>query len=952
MIPVSSDSRALALIKQMGWTYTPSGSDQACIETCPLCQNTNNKFYMNISGGATDGMHDCKVCGVTGNIYQLKEKLGISSRNTVSMQDTALAAQTPAPMLDFALCSKRLLTDESYGDVLDYLFTRGFTVEALGALQIGAENKDGKKWVVIPYFDAAGKAVYYKCRSVPPAEKAFRSPKGREAPLYNAAIIKPDMEELLMTEGEGDVISLVSQGYKTVVGVPGANTKKAAWIELLDRVAPKTIYLLYDRDKVGQNAAREIAARIGLDRVKNILLPDFGGKDINEYFMAGYTLQDFEQLKADAKPFNVQGVQSVGDVLQELREDIEGRGADNPTYDSPWPSLNKRLGGIEPGDVVGIMAEGKVGKAQSLDSLLLTPSGWARMGDLKLGQALSSDDGKPSVVTGIFPQGLLQEYLITFKDGRSVKCSADHLWKVGQSGNFSRDGYRVVTTNELVTLKSKGEWFVPLFCGEFGTECDLPIDPWLLGALLGDGGFTSALKFSKQDPILLLELSRKVAQYDCELVKVSEDSDDYRIVGKVRHTNILLDRLESLGLRGKHSINKFVPDLYMNASKTVRLQLLRGLMDTDGSVEGQYNVPVFNTSSAQLMQAVQYLVRSLGGSANATPRDSHYTYKGKILEGCTAFRVFVKLHDKMFVHSHKAAKEVTRTRDYRLTVTSIEPLGLVEMQCISVSHPSKLYITDDFVVTHNTTLALNWLDYFAIKGIPSFMFCQEMPPKRMVRKWVSCVTKTDDTPGRSQITPDTINLALEIAVNRPGDLLFGYTNSNKAEDVFETIRQAVRRYGVKIVCFDNFHMLINNVTHSAQQAGALSKAFKAIAMALQIAILLIIQPNRVQEGQIIAARNAKDSSSIEKDVDGMLCLHRNRIGKIKESEFYGYMDTEENFEPQLLVRVDLSRYAPGGTCTLYMDGATSTVRELSQNDMVPTTSVKGGPIPIENVVEA
>ena len=86
----------------------------------------------------------------------------------------------------------------------------------------------------------------------------------------------------------------------------------------------------------------------------------------------------------------------------------------------------------------------------------------------------------------------------------------------------------------------------------------------------------------------------------------------------------------------------------------------------------------------------------------------------------------------------------------------------------------------------------------------------------------------------------------------------------------------MRRYGVKIVCFDNLQLLVRSIEHSAQETSKITKMFKEICIELNIVVLLIVQPNRVREGQIIAARNAMGSSAIEKDVDSFIGLHRNR----------------------------------------------------------------------------
>jgi 5S rRNA maturation endonuclease (ribonuclease M5)/KaiC/GvpD/RAD55 family RecA-like ATPase len=617
---IPGESKALTYINQRGWGGRPSGTEQMVLDVCPYCDNPNGKFFINVSGGEKDGLHDCKSCGEKGNLYQLKQKSsGSLGDDVVSMHDMAAQSRKPVPLPDFAALHDNLVNKEEYADVLEYLLTfRKFSLQTIERMKLGADKKPEGNRVIYPYFDAAGNPVFYKARTIPPAKKDFKAPYGRVAPLYNDTILKPEMEEVVMVEGEADTVALINQGYETVVGVPGASVKKADWIAKFDRIAPKTVYLMYDNDGPGQTNAKDMAIRLGIERVRNILLPDFvtedgkKGKDINEYFAAGHTLEDFEKLKAEAKAFDVDGVQNVVDVLNELKTQIEGKGL-KPKYDTPWESLNSKVGGFEDGDVIGIIAEGKVGK---------------------------------------------------------------------------------------------------------------------------------------------------------------------------------------------------------------------------------------------------------------------------------------------------------------------------------------------------TTLAMNLIDYYADQGINSFLYCGEMQPVRLVRKWVSYKTQTPDEAGKSQLTAETIEEAKQTGMAMKGDLLFGYTRSMKSDDVFNTIRQAVRRYGVKVVCFDNLQLMVRSLDHATQETSNYTKAFKALAMELQILIILIIQPHRVPEGQIVSARNAFGSSAIEKDVDMMIALHRNRVAKIKEADFKGYMDVGENMEPQLLVRVDLSRFSAGGTTTLYIDGATSTVRSIGEDDVAALSQPRtgGGLIPTGEAV--
>jgi 5S rRNA maturation endonuclease (ribonuclease M5)/KaiC/GvpD/RAD55 family RecA-like ATPase len=251
-----------------------------------------------------------------------------------------------------------------------------------------------------------------------------------------------------------------------------------------------------------------------------------------------------------------------------------------------------------------------------------------------------------------------------------------------------------------------------------------------------------------------------------------------------------------------------------------------------------------------------------------------------------------------------------------------------------------------------TTFGLNWLDYLvSVKNISSLLLCFEMQPERIARKWASFVTGTDDTPGKSAFTLDTIAAARTILTERTADFILGYTVAHDKDKILDLIRQAVRRYGIKVVMIDHLQQMIRSVQHAAQETSALSKAIKDLAMELGLLIVLIVQPKRVEANEIVAARHAAGSSAIEKDCDMMIALHRNRIGVIKASDFVGQVEEHENFGPYMLTRIDLSRYSPGGACTLYIEGAKSLVRELNPDEakvrMDAAESIEGGKIPVE-----
>jgi hypothetical protein len=362
-------SRGMQLVVSQGWNYKEATGDQIQIEKCPFCGGNDYKLYMcccDPAQSSRDGLFFCHrgSCSKTGNLRTLQEHLGIRIAGVDSRKEWAGSSEKPDALPDVDACHAELLGD---AEAMNYLLKdRGFTQEIINRQKLGLKEKvwfrkSGEtKALVIPYLSAEGNVTYAKYRTLPPAEKDFITPSGWDAQLFNGQVLQEGCKEIMFLEGECDVLSCMSNGIEYAVGVPGANVKKAEWIATLDKVAPEKIYLLYDNDTVGQRAAQEMASRIGVDKCLKILLPK-GTKDINDFFVKGGTLEDFEKLKAEAQLFDITGVTSSGDALSQLEDELNGKVDLSPTYVFQWPELN-RLIGLENGDVLDIVACEKVGK--------------------------------------------------------------------------------------------------------------------------------------------------------------------------------------------------------------------------------------------------------------------------------------------------------------------------------------------------------------------------------------------------------------------------------------------------------------------------------------------------------------------------------------------------------------------------------------------------------------
>jgi replicative DNA helicase/5S rRNA maturation endonuclease (ribonuclease M5) len=250
-----------------------------------------------------------------------------------------------------------------------------------------------------------------------------------------------------------------------------------------------------------------------------------------------------------------------------------------------------------------------------------------------------------------------------------------------------------------------------------------------------------------------------------------------------------------------------------------------------------------------------------------------------------------------------------------------------------------------------TGMCINESDYLAKEGYTTFFDCYEMKRTQQVRKFASLVTKTDDTPGNGMMTPEIMHEAAAIAKAYPGKIIWGNPHNIKTlDEALNRIRDAVRRYGCDVVVFDNLQLLVdltltkfemgNRVTYMSM----VTKRFKQLAQELNVWLILISQPKRIMDSELVGASDTEGSSAPEKDCDSMIILNRYQEAKLKRSEMErmgAHFTTQQNFTPIVNVRVGLSRYAPGGVCNIYLEGAMSWFREINEEE---TSSMQPAPL--------
>ena len=393
-------------------------------------------------------------------------------------------------------------------------------------------------------------------------------------------------------------------------------------------------------------------------------------------------------------------------------------------------------GGFVPTSITLLGGAPGAGKMLCLDTPLPTPTGWVRMGDVRPGDTLFDERGERCSIVQVHPIiRSTNSFEVLFSDGDRIVADSDHLWATWTraersaafkstdefrakrrasrpsrsqgirqrsreynpnlarwTANISRNG-SIRTTKQIAesiwvengkrsnhSVVRTGPLVLPI--------ADLPISPYTLGVWLGDGS-TAAGNYTKNDP----ELAERIRLDGYEVTGHDYGAWRWTIHG-------LQPQLRALGLLG----NKHIPDVYLRASLDQRIELFRGLMDTDGECEKNGHCG-FSTSLESIRDGFAELLATLGIKGSWSEREAKLN--GKSYGPCWRFSFCTGI--QAFTLSRKGQRQLSPTRgtDQRRYITNVRPVPSVAMRCIVVDSPSHLYLAGrGMVPTHNSTLLL------------------------------------------------------------------------------------------------------------------------------------------------------------------------------------------------------------------------------------------------------
>lgn len=367
------------------------------------------------------------------------------------------------------------------------------------------------------------------------------------------------------------------------------------------------------------------------------------------------------------------------------------------------------------------------GKAQPLYSKILTETGWKTMGELTIGDTVLTPEGNKSKILEIFPQGKKDIYEIVFSDGAKTHACLEHLWECHVPVNLKQRKYserKIVSTEQIIEiLNTKNKHVnisIDLIQPMRYSEKQFSIDPYLLGVLIGDGCFrTKTPSFTSMDD----EIVNKIKSIIRDDYKLSKNRLSYNICQKNvirdgKSFNYYYSELQKLGLQNLLSKDKHIPESYKKSSINQRLELIRGLMDTDGTVDKKSRGISFSTSSKTLATDVQDILWSLGAKCSITEKIPFYYDKdGNKKFGLINYILHISYKNPKELFHLTRKKELCSEKydilQLRRIIKSVNLIGKHEARCIMIDDPKHLYVTDDYIITHNTYIGL-WLALSAI----------------------------------------------------------------------------------------------------------------------------------------------------------------------------------------------------------------------------------------------
>ena len=923
---------------------------------CPQCSDSRkNKRDKCLSVNIETGDYNCHNCGYKGTV-----------RRDDRRKREIIAYEKP---------SKEYYKEKLESDKVKLWFSqRGISETTLNKFMIFNRQEfmpqTGAKenCICFPYFRDA-EMVNIKFRD---GRKNFKMVSKAELIFYNLNSIR-DKRKVIICEGEIDCMSAYEAGFGQnvnpshtkpdengetkeipdplsewgILSVPNGASKGNQKLDYLDNCSEwllslDEIVVATDNDEAGVMLRDELMRRLGVERCKFVLYPPNPivtlkdgqkrpVKDFNEVLMyfGKQALVDCV-FRSDSVP--VEGVFCVEDVFETMLDNFRKGVQLAPA--THFRSVDE-LFRWKKGEINLWSGYANHGKALCINTDIPTPNGFIKMGDIKVGDKVFDENGQQCNVTMVTDIMYNRPcYKVIFNDGTEIIADAEHLWftktaaarmsahakerrtnssykrkKKGANQEHKMIQPAVRTTVEILkTLKTQGGDFKKNnhsidFCKPIQCEHkELLIHPYVLGAWLGDGTSHGG-GIASNDTDVILEIEKH--GFQC---RKRQDKFMYGILG-------LSSKLKKLNL----ICNKHIPEDYLWASVEQRIDLLCGLMDTDGYIDKNGSCE-FTTIKKELAVQFCQLVTSLGMKCSLLTGNA--TLNGRFIS--KKYRVNFRPLMSVFRLKRKLQRYNGRAKNTWRLIKDIIPIESVPVKCISVDSPNKLYLCSrSFIPTHNTTFAIQlmltksiWDGWkwaiFSPENFPANDFYDDLI-EMYCGKWLNDISEEEYITAAAFINDH-----------------FFYVYPDGEHDlvsIHEKFRYLVMRKGVDGVLVDPFNQLDHTQKPYQREDQYLSQTLKDIkrfALLNAVSYNIIAHPKTPTYGEnkqlpIVDMYDLYGGSMWGNKADQIIIYHRPKWHEDKS-------DGSVEIHVQKVKRKRTG--GKQGSCELYMDWSKKRFREI------------------------
>lgn len=839
-------------LKDLGIELKNSRGQQKVV--CPKCSPTRkNKRDTCLSVNVNTGDYNChnSSCTFRGTV-----------RTSINAQINSKEYKKPS--------QEELRNIQRSEGVIAFFKKRGISEKTINQFSIYSREEwmpqvNAKTNVIcFPYIDEKLQITNIKYRD---KDKNFKLFKDAKLIMYNLQSLR-NKKYAIITEGEIDCMSLYEAGVGgnepnvdvstgelgeenwlnkwSLLSVPnGASLGGSAKLEYLENNAEllmgvSEFIIATDNDEAGEALKKELIKRLGAEKCRTIqyptdlVVPTKEGfmracKDMNEVLLHFGALH-IQNMIINSELIPIEGIYFVDSIKESMLNDFRnGVQLGAPTRFGVMDDYFR----WKPGDINLWIGYGNSGKALALDTKIPTPNGFKNMGDLIDGDDVFDEDG--NICQVIMAHNIMYNrpcYKVTFSDNTTVVCDEEHLWLTYNEQerasenrfnrkNATRKNYTQVDKRLLPQVRTTKEIYDTLYSRvnskrpsinhsvNLSKPINLPnayllIDPYCLGAWLGDGCKNNA----------------RIASNDFEIIEFFNKNG---YPAKKQKANFMYGigggfqvKLREIGVLN----NKHIPKEYLRSSIEQRLELLKGLMDTDGHIDNA-GMCEFTTIKENLSNEVYELITSLGMKATISVGDA--TLNGRFIS--KKYRILFMPNINVFNLTRKANKFKKGKKSNCRHIKNVEKVDSVPVRCITVNSINSLYLcTESFIPTHNTTLLMQLMiiksmydgwkwAVFSPENFPANDFYNDLV-EMYVGKWIGHMTEEEYSEAC-----DFLN----------EHIFYVYPdNEHDIVSIHEKFRYLVLKYGVDGVVIDPFNQLDHLQKNFEREDMYLSRILKDI----------------------------------------------------------------------------------------------------------------------------